>query len=129
MRKTFGTPLSGLYKYLPTIIAELDEELRFQERDGWVTHVRGSRVCLVLSNPNPLSLDTVDGMVRTQKNQMRVRDIPWSSLRFFEIASIRSVIGERCWRGTKSEMESLVERIKAEKQVMVRNFAPDCYLD
>ena len=129
MQKIFGSPISGLYTHLPTIVAELTEEMRFNEHGGAVTHQRGSRVYLVLSNPEPLSSDTVDGIVRTQKNNLRARDIPWSSLRFFEIARVPSIIGERCWRGTKEEMEKMVERLKSEKQVLVNNFDPNVYID
>ncbi len=80
---------------------------------------------MVLSRQNPMDSDTVDCLVRNKMNQFRLRDISWKSLRFPEVARVPSNIGERCWRGTKDEMDAMVARIQAEKIVRVGSFAPD----
>lgn len=125
MRKTFGRPLSGLYPFLPAIVAELNAPLQYRERGGVVTHDKGTRAYLILSDPDPLSLETVECLVRTKMNQLRVREVVWSTLRFVEVATVPGIIGERCWRGTRDEMEELVERIKTEKIKRINDFSPD----
>jgi hypothetical protein len=125
MRKTFGSPLSGLFRSLPTIVAELNETMICRERGSTVCHDRGSRAYLVMSDPNPLESETVECLLRTKMNQFRLRDVPWRVLRFIELTSVPAVIGERCWRGSKREMEEMVTRIREEKLVRVNNFAPD----
>lgn len=125
MRKFFGSSLAGLYVSLPTIVAELAEDLVFDDRGFKIWHDRGSRVYLVMSHKNPLDSDTIDGLVRTKTNQIRLREIAWSALRFVEIDRVPSSIGEKCWRGTKEEMDQMVERIRREKIKVRDNFAPD----
>ncbi len=117
--------MAGLYVSLPTIVAELAEDIVFNERGYHVWHDRGSRVYLVMSHANPLDSDTIDGLVRTKTNQMRLREIAWSALRFVEIDRVPSSIGEKCWRGTKEEMEQMIEQIRKEKITRRDNFAPD----
>lgn len=125
MRRTFGTHIAGLYAQLPTIVAETTEGLTFRNHGLDITHERGSRAYFVMSDPDPLKFDTVECLIRSRMNQFYVRDIKWTSLRFVEIANVPSNIGERCWRGTKEEMQALVARIKAEKLVRMNSFAPD----
>jgi hypothetical protein len=129
MRKFFGSSMAGLYESLPTIVAELSEEIAFNERGHMVAHDRGSRTYLVLQGEDPLASDTAECLVRTKLNQFRVRDIPWSKLRFAEIARVPANIGERCWRGTKDEMEEMLRRIQSEKMPRKPQFAPDVDLD
>lgn len=117
MKKTFGSHLSDLYVTLPTIVAELNEDMHFFNR--------GSRAYLMLRNEDPLSYETVECFMRTSINHLRVVEVPWRMLRFVCIERVPSVIGERCWRGTKAEMEALVERIKNEKTPRVNNFEPN----
>jgi hypothetical protein len=125
MRKIFGSRLAGLYQSLPTVVAELSEELSYRDHGHTTTHDRGSRAYLILSRPNPLDSETVDCLVRNKMNQFRLREISWKSLRFPEIAIVPATIGERCWRGTKDEMTELVRQISLSKTAKIDNFAPD----
>lgn len=125
MRKTFGSHISGLFQSLPTIVAELNEEIAFVDNGHTVCHDRGSRVYLVMDSDDPVSDDTVTALVRNKLNQFRLREIKWASLRFPEIAKVPANIGERCWRGTKDEMESRLKSIKERRIVNKNSFAPD----
>jgi hypothetical protein len=129
MKRFFGSSLAGLYPSLPTIVAELAEELTFIDNGHAVSHDRGSRAYLVLRGQNPMDEDTVECLIRTKINQLRLREVPWSGLRFPEIANVPASIGERCWRGTKEEMQKMLQQIQAKKVSSKPRFAPDVNLD
>ena len=92
------------------------------------SHDRGSRAYLILSRPNPLDSETVDSLVRNKMNQFRMREISWKSLRFPEVARVPASIAERCWRGTREQMDDLVQRIQGSKTAKFDSFAPDVEL-
>ena len=128
MRKIFGSNISGLYQSLPTLVAELNEELSFRDGGHMTSHDRGSRAYLILSRPNPLDSETVACLVRNKMNQFRMREISWKSLRFPEVARVPASIAERCWRGTREQMDDLVQRIQGSKTAKFDSFAPDVEL-
>lgn len=108
----FGTRLSGLYRVLPCIVAELAVDVSYPAGNGRVHHERGGRAYFVLRGDDPLNEDTAEVFVRTKLNVLKLRELPWNHFRFAEIAEVPSVIAERCWRSTPKEMKEMLDKIR-----------------
>lgn len=117
MKRIFGGPVDDMFRFLPTIVAELSVSIGF--------HQRGTRACLVLKGKDPLAGEEVECLAKTRVNRVSMITVRWDNLRFPDLQMVQTDIAKHCWRGTKPEMEQMVARIKAEKIKQVSSFAPD----
>lgn len=118
MQKTFRSVLSGLYRTLPTLCAELRHSVGYCPR--------GARV-YVVQKPDT-DIPFVEVLAQTRLNRIVRIDVKWDSLRHPEILDVRSHIAERCWRGTREETQAALSQMKEklrEQAGTVDPFAPD----
>lgn len=118
MQKTFRSVLSGLYRKLPTLCAELRHS---------VGHCPRGAAVYIVAKPD-VEVPFVEVLAHTRLNRIVRIDVKWESLRHPEIRDVRSAIAERCWRGTKEQTQQAIAEMKeriADKSGTVDPFAPD----